>query len=60
MSELARPKKFAQFIGKEIRLSKVGCSPRAEPTPILIFCMGKHTPGRKDYVLDKLVVPVEE
>jgi DNA gyrase subunit B/topoisomerase-4 subunit B len=54
------PKEFAQFIGKEMRLSKVEYAPRAESTPILNFYMGKNTPERKDYIMDKLVVPVEE
>jgi topoisomerase-4 subunit B len=54
------PKEFAQFIGKEMRLSKVEYAPRAESGPIFSFYMGKNTPERKDYVMDKLVVPVEE
>ena len=54
------PKEFAQFIGKEIRLSKVEYAPRAESGPIFNFYMGKNTPERKDYIMDKLVVAVEE
>ncbi len=54
------PKEFAQFIGKQMRLSKVEYAPRAESTPILDFYMGKNTPERKDYIMDSLVVPVEE
>jgi len=54
------PKEFAQFIGKEMRLSKVEYAPRAESTPILNFYMGKNTPERKDYIMEQLVVPVEE
>jgi len=62
---LARRAKFQswnimQFIGKEMRLSKVEYAPRAGSTPILNFYMGKNTPERKDYITDKLVVPVEE
>jgi hypothetical protein len=34
--------------------------PRAEPAPIFSFYMGKSTPERKDYIMDSLVVPVEE
>ena len=52
------PKEFAQFIGKEMRVSKV--APRAESGPIFNFYMGKNTPERKDYIMDKLVVPAEE
>ena len=54
------PKEFAQFIGKEMRLSKVEYAPRAESAPIFDFYMGKNTPERKDYIMDSLVVPVEE
>jgi DNA gyrase/topoisomerase IV subunit B len=54
------PKEFAQFIGKQMRLSKIEYAPRAESGPIFNFYMGKNTPERKDYIMDKLVVPVEE
>ena len=54
------PKEFQQFIGKQMRLSKVEYAPRAESGPIFNFYMGKNTPERKDYIMDSLVVPVEE
>ena len=54
------PKEFQQFIGKEMRTSKVEFAPRAESGPIFDFYMGKNTPERKDYIMDRLVVPVEE
>src|SRR5215469_935 len=54
------PKEFAQFIGKDMRLSKVEYAPRGESAPILNFYMGKNTPERKDYIMDSLVVPVED
>ena len=54
------PKEFAQFIGKEMRLSKVEYAPRAESGPIFNFYMGQNTPERKDYIMERLVVPVEE
>ena len=54
------PKEFQQFIGKEMRLSKIEYAPKAESGPIFTFYMGKNTPERKDYIMDKLVVPVEE
>jgi DNA gyrase subunit B/topoisomerase-4 subunit B len=54
------PKEFQQFIGKGMRLSKVEFAPRAESGPIFDFYMGKNTPERKDYIMEKLVVPVEE
>jgi len=56
----AWPKEFAQFIGKEMRLSKVEYAPKPEAVPILNFYMGKNTPERKDYIMDKLVVPLEK
>ena len=54
------PKEFAQFIGKEMRLSKVEYAPKTEASGILTFYMGKNTPERKDYIMERLVVPVEE
>jgi topoisomerase IV subunit B len=54
------PKEFAQFIGKEMRLSKVEYAPRGESASIFDFYMGKNTPERKDYIMDSLVVPVED
>ncbi len=38
------PKEFAQFIGKEMRLSKVEYAPKPEAVPIFNFYMGKNTP----------------
>jgi DNA gyrase subunit B/topoisomerase-4 subunit B len=54
------PKEFAQFIGKNMRLSQVEYAPKPEATPIFNFYMGKNTPERKDYIMDRLVVPVED
>jgi DNA gyrase/topoisomerase IV subunit B len=54
------PKEFAQFIGKDMRLSRVEYAPKAESMPIFNFYMGKNTPERKDYIMDSLVVPVED
>ena len=54
------PKEFQQFFGKGMRLSKIEFAPRAESGPIFDFYMGKNTPERKDYIMDSLVVPVEE
>ena len=39
---------------------RVESAPRGESGPISNFYMGKNTPERKDYIMDKLVVPVEE
>ncbi len=54
------PKEFAQFIGKEMRLSQVEYASKMQAAPIFNFYMGKNTPERKDYIMDRLVVPVEE
>ena len=54
------PGEFKQFIGKEMRLSQVEYAPKPEAAGILSFYMGKNTPERKDYIMDNLVVPVEE
>ena len=54
------PKEFSQFIGKQMRLSKVEYAPRGESSPIFDFYMGKNTPERKDYIMESLVVPVED
>ena len=37
-----------------------GSIPKIESGPIFNFYMGKNTPERKDYIMDRLVVPVEE
>jgi DNA gyrase subunit B/topoisomerase-4 subunit B len=54
------PKEFAQFIGPDMRLSRVEYAPKPEASPMFDFYMGKNTPERKDYIMDHLVVPVEE
>src|SRR5664280_1516097 len=54
------PKEFAQFIGKEMRLSQVEYAPKMQAAPIFNFYMGKNTPERKDYIMENLVVPVED
>jgi DNA gyrase subunit B/topoisomerase-4 subunit B len=54
------PKEFAQFIGDDMRLSRVEYAPKPDAAPILTFYMGKNTPERKDYIMEHLVVPVED
>src|SRR3954464_1989182 len=54
------PNEFKQFIGKEMRLSQVEYAPKADAAGILGFYMGKNTPERKDYIMENLVVPVED
>jgi DNA gyrase subunit B/topoisomerase-4 subunit B len=54
------PAEFKQFIGKDMRVSKVEFASKVEAAGILTFYMGKNTPERKDYIMAHLVVPVEE
>src|SRR3984957_16977667 len=54
------PKEFGQFIGDEMKLSRVEYAGKPDVANILGFYMGKNTPARKDYIMENLVVPVEE
>jgi DNA gyrase subunit B/topoisomerase-4 subunit B len=54
------PAEFKQFIGANMRLSRVEYAPKPDAANILGFYMGKNTPERKDYIMANLVVPVEE
>jgi DNA gyrase/topoisomerase IV subunit B len=54
------PAEFKQFIGDDMRTSKVEHCPRADAAGIFTFYMGKNTPERKDYIMSHLVVPVED
>ena len=54
------PGEFKQFIGKDMKLSQVEAAPKPDAQNILSFYMGKNTPARKDYIMQNLVVPVEE
>src|SRR5256885_454268 len=54
------PKEFKQFIGDGMRLSQVEFAAKLDVSDILTFYMGKNTPERKDYIMENLVVPVED
>jgi DNA gyrase subunit B/topoisomerase-4 subunit B len=54
------PHEFKQFIGLQMRLSQVEYAPKPDAAGILGFYMGKNTPERKDYIMESLVVPVED
>ena len=41
-------------------VSQMECAPEVDSQQILTFYMGKNTPERKDYIMENLVVPVEE
>jgi len=51
---------FKGFIGDDIRLEPVNLNHLHNSDELLSFFMGKNTPERKDYIMEKLVVPVEE
>lgn len=53
------PAEFKQFIGKQMRLSRVEFASKPEAADIFDFYMGKNTPERRDYIMGNLVVPVE-
>jgi DNA gyrase subunit B/topoisomerase-4 subunit B len=54
------PKEFKAFIGPEMKLSRVEYAPKPESSNILSFYMGRNTPERRDYIMENLVVPVED
>ena len=54
------PAEFKQFIGPNMRLSQVEYAQKQDASGILSFYMGKNTPERKDYIMENLVVRVEE
>jgi topoisomerase IV subunit B len=53
------PHEFKQFIGPDMRLSRVEYAPKPESAPLFSFYMGRNTPERRDYIMNRLVVPVE-
>lgn len=54
------PAEFKQFIGANMRLSQVEYAPKPDTHVLLSFYMGRNTPERRDYIMEHLVVPVEE
>jgi len=54
------PAEFKQFIGANMRLSQVEYATKHDASNILDFYMGKNTPERKDFIMERLIVPVEE
>ncbi len=49
------PKEFGQFIGKDIRLTKIGVGHINEIKKSLDFFMGKNTPDRKEFIMTNLI-----
>lgn len=54
------PKEFKQFIADDIRLINVGLDSISEVNKVLTYFMGKNTPERKQYIMENLVVNVEQ
>lgn len=54
------PHEFRDFIGKSMRLSEVEYAPKPQAAEIINFYMGRNTPERRGYIMDNLVVPVED
>jgi topoisomerase-4 subunit B len=49
------PKEFGQFIGKDIRLVRVGMDSMQSISNTLTFYMGKNTQERREYIMENLV-----
>jgi topoisomerase IV subunit B len=54
------PREFKQFIGPDMRLSRVEYASKTDASSLFTFYMGRNTPERRDYIMNRLVVPVED
>ena len=54
------PSEFKNFIGADMRLSRVEVENLPAAPHILDFYMGKNTPERRSYIMDRLVVEPDE
>ncbi len=54
------PSEFKNFIGPDMRLSRVEVENLPAAPHILDFYMGKNTPERRSYIMDRLVVEPDE
>ena len=54
------PSEFKGFVGRDMRLSPVEVENLPATPHILDFYMGKNTPERRTYIMDRLVVEAEE
>lgn len=54
------PAEFKAFVGPDMRLSRVEVENLPAAPHILDFYMGKNTPERRTYIMDRLVVEPEE
>jgi len=53
------PKEFGQFIGSDMRLRQVNIDRLSEVPELLSFYMGKNTPERRQYIMERLDLAVE-
>jgi topoisomerase IV subunit B len=49
------PREFKQFIGPTMRLQQVNIDRLSEVPRVLTFYMGKNTPERKQYIMERLI-----
>ena len=54
------PNEFKAFVGPEMRITPVAVENLPATPHILDFYMGKNTPERRTYIMDRLVVELEE
>lgn len=54
------PTEFKHFIGQDMRIHRVEHASQKEANHIFTFYMGKNTPQRRNYIMNHLVVPVED
>ena len=53
------PAEFKQFVGERMRLAPVEVDDHAAVPHLLRFYMGRNTPERRGYIMDRLVVEDE-
>ncbi len=49
------PREFKQFIGSDMRIKQVTMDSLSEISKVLTFYMGKNTPERRQYIMERLV-----
>ena len=54
------PNEFGGFIGSDIRLEPVLVDEGSDIDQILTYFMGKNTPSRQEFIIDNLVVEIDE
>ncbi len=54
------PSEFGEFIGENIRLEPVVVDGESDIDQILTYYMGKNTPARQEFIIDNLVIEIDE